>query len=723
MRNQSLRVTGDDGTTYFTGYIAGTPMPAYAGLALDGPSYRVEVEAVSDEILLDQAELLAGQGAATETAATLMTTLVSRTGQASLSTQNVNLNAVVSDFVPKPGATWSQNASAIASQARACYRAVDGSLMLSAIPNALHPIDESSGTLELAGLNLMSSNKRAFANDVTVCGAHEPAAYVTEYFQGDGVSVQFDLAEVPYLPPPSKQTPIRELFNEPVIDRRCWGIAGAEEYFALGAGGLTVNGGDGIDGDTLLSWLDQIEIGGTLLLEATGVMLAPGSTGILAGFYVGTGTQSACVAGFQVTAQQGSGSVSIQPILQGAVQGSTYPINSGNQYALRLRVHCNEIERMQATYRASSDAGAIAYGGQANTASARLQFEIQEFVNGVAGMPVIVYDGVIGNIPPACTVVAVSSINLHGTIRALNLTNLGSPWVTSTPPNGTTYTRRMGTTAQAAECHINSSGSLVFYAGVVPEAAEKIAVTYRTVRRASGRAVNEASQQALAAAGMPSTATWIGSVISPVARSSRDCRNAALALVQAASSTSALWRGTYRTTSAIVASDIWPGDALQINAPSAHLNAQLIVRSVMVTYASTYPDVFRYEIEFANDWAEDLAIKTSASVPADAWLPAIANATPLPNLNALEVTALGANTVTVNVGMPAPAGGGFEIRRRDDAFQPGQDTELVMRGSQPTLTFARIAVSDRFYLRMFDGATPPNYSEFSAALILNLPLA
>jgi hypothetical protein len=73
--------------------------------------------------------------------------------------------------------------------------------------------------------------------------------------------------------------------------------------------------------------------------------------------------------------------------------------------------------------------------------------------------------------------------------------------------------------------------------------------------------------------------------------------------------------------------------------------------------------------------------------------------------------------------MPAPAGGGFEIRRRDDAFQPGQDTELVMRGSQPTLTFARIAASDRFYLRMFDGATPPNYSEFSAALILNLPLA
>jgi hypothetical protein len=37
------------------------------------------------------------------------------------------------------------------------------------------------------------------------------------------------------------------------------------------------------------------------------------------------------------------------------------------------------------------------------------------------------------------------------------------------------------------------------------------------------------------------------------------------------------------------------------------------------------------------------------------------------------------------------------------------------------MTFTRVSASDRFYIRMFDGAT--NYSEFSAALTLNLPLA
>jgi hypothetical protein len=79
--------------------------------------------------------------------------------------------------------------------------------------------------------------------------------------------------------------------------------------------------------------------------------------------------------------------------------------------------------------------------------------------------------------------------------------------------------------------------------------------------------------------------------------------------------------------------------------------------------------------------------------------------------------------VTINTGASAPSGGGFEIRRCDNCFLPGTDPDLVMRGSQPTMTFARIAATDRFYIRMYNGSNPPNYSEFSSALIFNLPLA
>jgi hypothetical protein len=53
LRNQPVAVTGDDGTVYFTGYLAVSPLAEYAGLGLAGPVYRYELQAVSDEILLD----------------------------------------------------------------------------------------------------------------------------------------------------------------------------------------------------------------------------------------------------------------------------------------------------------------------------------------------------------------------------------------------------------------------------------------------------------------------------------------------------------------------------------------------------------------------------------------------------------------------------------------------------------------------------------------------
>jgi hypothetical protein len=91
-------------------------------------------------------------------------------------------------------------------------------------------------------------------------------------------------------------------------------------------------------------------------------------------------------------------------------------------------------------------------------------------------------------------------------------------------------------------------------------------------------------------------------------------------------------------------------------------------------------------------------------------------------LNALAVTALSGSTVTVNANATPPTGGGFEIRRRDFAFMAGEDPDLVMRSALPNMTFSRETAADRFYIRMYDGSTPPNYSEFSTALFINLPL-
>jgi hypothetical protein len=721
-RNQSLAVMGDDGTTYFTGYLAVTPLQEYAGMGMEGPRYRIAIQALSDELLLDQLGMARSAGTAGNSAGALMTALVTHSGAKTLSTSGLSLQAPVSNFVPEPGSPFSKSAGQVATQVRAAYRAVNGALTLSALQSTVHPLNETDGSLTLANLAFTASVKRALANDVTVCGKDEPVAYATEYFVGDGVTTQFYLAADPFFPASSESTLIHELFNESEIDSRLWGNPGGVGYLALGQGGLVMNGGNGIDGQTLLAWIDPVEMGGTLLLEAVGVTLSAGSTGILAGFFIGLDTQAACTAGFLAAAQQGTGAVTLQPLVQGTPAGTAYAINPANQYTLRTRVHCDEDERELAIFRSYGDSGEIASGGQTNLRPAKVQMEIQEFVNGVAGMPVTLYDGAIASLPSACTVVAASSINLLGTLRAINLTNLGSGWVVSTPSGGSAYTRRVGTAAEAAECHLERTGELVFYTGFAPLAGELIAVNYRTVGRAVGRAVNTASQLALALAGMPAESTWIGSVTIHAARSSADCRNAALVMEQAAASVSALWSGSYRGTRASFAADVWPGDALLLNAPSTSLNAQVVVRTVKVSYKASYPDLVEYTISFANDWADDLAIATSATVPADAWLPAAIAPTVLDNLTGLTVTTLNGTTVAISTGITPPSGSGFEIRRRDFAFMPGEDPDLVVRATLPNMTFSRESACDRFYIRMYDGATPPNYSEFSTALFINLPL-
>jgi hypothetical protein len=721
-RFQPVSISGDDGVIYFTGYLAATPLPEYAGLALEGPRYRFAIRAVSDEILLDQALASAGRSASGLTGGALMAILVAHTGSALLNTSSLTLNTSISQFVSEPGAPFSKSAGQLAPQVRAAYRAQSGMLLLDSIPATVHALNETDGSLSLGNLTLTRNCKRDLANDITVCGEREPAAYVTEIFEGDGATNAFVLSADPYFPPAYATTIISELFNEPAIDTRAWGNPSGNTYFAIGAPGLTMHGGSGIDGQTQLAWLDLVEMGGTLLLEAQGVTLTNASTGLLAAFFSGAQTIASCVAGFHATAQQDTGAVALQPIVNGAPCGATFAVNPANRYNLRIRVHSPEQQRATATYLSCGDSGSIITGGQLVPAPAKLLFEIQETVDGVAGMPVTLYDGALAGIPATCIVVVASSLNLNGSIRALHLTSLGPAWVISTPANGTAFTRRLGSAAQSAECRVERTGRLVFNTGCTPAIGELITVSYRSIARAVGRQVNTASQQALAALGLPSTASWIGSVISPPARSSADCRNAAAAIAQAAASTAALWSGTYRTTNFDVAADIWPGGALDVNAPSCGINAQLIVRNVRLSYRATLPDLVEYQIAFANDWADDLAIRTSDSVPADAWLPAAIVPAHAASLNSLTVSVISGNTITVNAGTTAPAEGGFEIRTRDYAFMPGEDPSLVMRGSQPNLTFTRASATDRYYVRMFDGADPPNYSEFSAALLLNLPL-
>src|ERR1700722_17711209 len=138
VRFRSLAVTGDDGTIYFTGYIAVSPLPEYSGMGLEGPRYRLAIQAVSDEILLDQLLMPPSSGIAASNAGTLLAALVAQTGSAALSTPTTSLVTPVGAFAPEPGANWSKSAGQAAGMARAAYRALSGSLTLSSVQTTVH---------------------------------------------------------------------------------------------------------------------------------------------------------------------------------------------------------------------------------------------------------------------------------------------------------------------------------------------------------------------------------------------------------------------------------------------------------------------------------------------------------------------------------------------------------------------------------------------------------
>ncbi len=96
----------------------------------------------------------------------------------------------------------------------------------------------------------------------------------------------------------------------------------------------------------------------------------------------------------------------------------------------------------------------------------------------------------------------------------------------------------------------------------------------------------------------------------------------------------------------------------------------------------------------------------------------------LANLQQLAVTSLTETALQVDAGTAPPAGGGFEVRRRDWEFGPAVDTvDLVLRSPVRSFTIPRAAQVERFYVRMYDGSTPPIYSRFSSAVFVNAPFS
>jgi hypothetical protein len=726
MRRARVVVMADNGTVLFTGYLATEPARIYAGLATTGPVHRLRFSAISDEWLLDKQEIpLSGTGLA-QAGGALLRTLTDRVDAGRLSTAAVADGANVGVFAPSQSATWSTNAGQIADATYASYRVLNGAISMQTAGTVTHVLNDGDGTLDVAALR--TASVRELANDVTLSGDIEPAAYIAESFAGDGTTSVFDLAEAPYRSTRITRTAasatasqvLLDSFNQAEINPRIWIETDPGSFVSLTSAGLTMRGGTGLDGQTTLTAIDSIEMGGTLVVEAGSITLSSPSTGILCGLYDGAVKSESCFAGYNV--RQSGGATLVTPFVNGAEVGNSFTILNGHSYTLRIRLHCPETERVLQTWQTMVDGVLETFGGGSIAAPMSLLFELLDQGISSNTPATVLYSGMVPVSPAQVIFALINSVELIGSIGYSRITQAGSVWIVSTLSDGSQVVRMTGAAGEGVDCMVSPAGRITFFTGRIPIAGERFTVWYRGRRRSVARLKDAASIVAEQQGGVPGTAQWMGKVLHPPARSTQDCESAALAVLRFASSRSAAVAGSY--TMLNPEEDIWPGDVLEVNSDGDTL--KLIVRKVTVEDGHARPELAAYRIEFANDWAEGLGLKLSESVAVDALLPETAANGPaavLANLQNLQLVTANGTELRVDAGMDPPTGGGFEVRRRDWDFGPGVDQDLVLRSPVRSFSIPREAQVERYYVRMYDGSNPPVYSRFSSAVFTNLPVS
>ncbi len=703
----------------FTGYVASSPASNAVGVGPLTPIYVAEVVAVSDELLLDFGVSDVETTLLRQDPASDWASLGALSSTASLPI-SVSEELTTSSRLPVGrGTRWSTNAEALANSTRSAYRAVNSSLQVTTFGEIVHPVQPDDPGLHFQSID--AEDLRWLASDVTVLGHEEPTAYLTEVFEGDGSTATFTLSEKPFMPAAKQRSTILDLFQGQSLNERLWTVHDPEGCLALTANGLTCSGGTGRDGQTTVVSVQQVELGGTLVFSLEGVEIAPGSAGVLVGLYPTTIDVLNCFAGFEISSA--TGSQSLTALINGVASGSAFTPQLGRSYTLRLRVCSEEMERIRQSYTFQTGTVLGSTGGQVVASEGTLVFEVQDVTSGTPAAPVTLLSASVRNMPPACLLGVLNSGSLTCSIRSVKCTQSGPMRVGVAMPGSTPADVSVDSEVNGGSCKVTSSGNVVFYPNVVPATSSLIYVHYRARGLSAARRMNDPTLEP--AGSSLATSAWVGTVTSPVAWSSVDCDSAASAILQTARSSSVALKGTYVTTSMQLQTDVWPGDALLAGALAGLTPTDLIVRKTDIRLLSGVPELVKYEIAFANDWAESVCIKVANTGSQDTVAPLQPNvlANALQSLSTLTVTSISGSVLALNTGVSAPVNGGFEVRRRDDVFGPGVNADLVLRTSTSAISIPRAAAVEQYFIRMYDGNNPPNYSVMSAGIILNVSIS
>jgi hypothetical protein len=717
-----------NGSDVFTGYVIAAPQYEYLGWGEQGPVYRYNVAAQSDEVLLDQKALPNRSPFVDRSAGNALRQLAQDLLPGAFDMSAVQDVDTLATYAVNPQESFSFHAAEIALASRGSFRSMNGALILEPVGSATYALNESDPNFSPGGLWLNSPNQ--LVNDVTVIGLNEPQAYVRDYFVGDGESLKFYLSQPPFAQ--AKPALIDEEYLGPGLDPTTWTVNDPSSAVSVVAETLQIAGGSGVDGQTTVSFIEQIELGGALELQHGDVSFTAASQGVIGGLYAGAISSAGCLAGFQVT-PSGAGST-IQALISGSVTGAVMATTPGHQYFFTTYLYSMEVYRLGETYHSSLHPAGSGWGGAAVTADVRFVLEVQDIDPSNPATLVtpatVLYDDVITSAPGFCTYALVNAANMQCSVAYTYVAHISLAEVRTALPSANYVTQLVGALSDGAACEITSDPSLDFYPQYVPALNQLIVASYRSAGRAVAQVENEASVLSLQNGADDGTRGTVRVAKMPAARTDVDCENAALAILDDATGTA--WSGIYETWSDFLpgaAGDIFPGDAITVNVPSRGASFVGIVRQVEMQVADPADDRSFYTIGFANDLASPLALEYAASATTIALqdMPPLLQTAQVGayyqiDLTEAQITAVTSTTVEVDAGMAPPSGCGIEVRENDYGWGQANDRNLLGRFSTETFSLARLAETQDYFLRLYDSSSPPKYSRYSAALHVDYPL-
>ena len=720
-----------NGQDVFTGYITVSPEYEYLGWGMHGPMYRYNIVALSDEALLDEKRLPARSPFVDRSAGDALRQVTTEAIPNAFDFSAVQNLDTLPSYVPDPQQSWAVHAAAIAAQARAAFRSMNGALIFAPLGAATYSLAESDANFSPQGLTLQPVN--SVVNDATVIGEIEPEAYVKDYFVGDGLTTRFYLSQTPFTK--FNTTVFDEEYASTALDPTRWSLTDPAAVVSVSGGKLQVAGGNGTDGATTVSFVEKMEMGGATILQHGDVVFNAASTGILGGIYLGVVSRANCIAGFQITP---SGSLSqIQALIDGVAVGAAMTTVAGHHYALSTRIYSQEIYRLQQTFHGAGYPAGCGLGGAQVNANVRLVLEVHDVDPAnpatMIAASTVLYDGVLSGAPACCSYVLVNSPGLHCSIAFTRFIQAADAEVRSALPSQSYRTRLVGPMSAGGECNVYSGPTLSFFSLYVPASNELVEVHYRGQQRAMARVTNPASIAQQQSGIDDGVRSLVRHMKSPLARTSADCENGALAVVTDGATSG--WTGKYQTWSDFLpggAADIFPGDALNLNVPSRAAVFQAIVSQVQISCDDLLGEHCLYEIQFAAAVTEKFAFEFDSAplakvltAAALSLLTPITNTqvgtTVLPDLTAAAVTLVSSTTASLDAGIAPPSGGGIEVRWSDFGWGPANDQNLAGRFTTQTFTLPRLAKVQDYFLRQFDASTPPKYSRYSAALHIDYP--